>query len=209
MSYICTNNHLLCKCAYLHNPMTTKEQILSEARKVFEKFGYNKTSMSDIAQAARKSRRTLYSYFANKEEIFQAVIEVEIDALAGTLSELIEKPIPACNKLREYMHIRMNAVKKLTIYYDAIRRDLSDNLGLIEKIRRNYDKMEREMISLMLKQGVKEGAFRITDPQLVAGAIVMATKGFELPLIMGQDGYDHNQLIDPLIDMFYHGILIK
>ncbi|MDX9940774.1 MAG: TetR/AcrR family transcriptional regulator [Bacteroidales bacterium] len=189
--------------------MTTKEQILSEARKVFEKFGYNKTSMSDIAQAARKSRRTLYSYFANKEEIFQAVIEVEIDALAGTLSELIEKPIPACNKLREYMHIRMNAVKKLTIYYDAIRRDLSDNLGLIEKIRRNYDKMEREMISLMLKQGVKEGAFRITDPQLVAGAIVMATKGFELPLIMGQDGYDHNQLIDPLIDMFYHGILIK
>ena len=65
------------------------------------------------------------------------------------------------------------------------------------------------MISLMLKQGVKEGAFRITDPQLVAGAIVMASKGFELPLIMGQDGYDHNQLIDPLIDMFYHGILIK
>lgn len=189
--------------------MTTKEQILSEARRVFEKFGYNKTSMGDIAHAARKGRRTLYSYFTNKEEIFQAVIEEEIDALAETLKELIEKTIPAKDKLREYVHIRMNAVKKLTIYYEAIRRDLAGNLGMIEKIRQGYDKMEQDMIARMLKQGVEEGTFRISDPSLVAGAIVMATKGFELPMIMGQAGYDHNLLIDPMIDMFYNGILIK
>lgn len=189
--------------------MTTKEQILDEARKVFEKYGFNKTNMGDIASAARKGRRTLYSYFANKEEIFQAVIEVEIDALASILNELIEQPIPARDKLREYIHIRMNAVKKLTIYYDAIRRDLADNLGIIEKIRKRYDEMEQVMIGRMLEEGVRQGVFKIENTSLVAGAIVLATKGFELPLIMGQEGYDHNLLIDPLIDVFFNGILSR
>ena len=189
--------------------MTTREQILEEARKVFEKFGFNKTSMGDIATNARKGRRTLYSYFASKEEIFQAVIEVEIDALADTLLELIVKPMPAKEKLREYVHIRMNAVKRLTIYYDAIRRDVIGNLAMIEKIRKKYDAMEQEMIGHILKQGVQQGEFKIDDIELVSRAIVLATKGFELPIIMGQEGFDHNLLIDPLIDVFYHGISVK
>ena len=189
--------------------MTTKDLILSEARKVFEKFGFNKTSMADIALAARKGRRTIYSYFKSKEEVFKAVIEVEIDALAKTLEELIDHAMPADKKLREYMHMRMNAVKMLTIYYDAIRRDLVENLGIIEKIREKYDEKEIEMIRRILDEGVSQNVFEIKDTQLVAGAIVLASKGFELPLIMGQEGYDHSSMIEPLIDVFYKGILKK
>jgi AcrR family transcriptional regulator len=195
----------LCICA-IHYHMTTKDLILSEARKVFEKFGFNKTSMTDIALAARKGRRTIYSYFTSKEEVFKAVIEVEIDALAKTLEELIARAIPADEKLREYMHMRMNAVKRLTIYYDAIRRDLSENLAIIEMIRKKYDEKEMEMIRQILDEGVAQNIFDIKDTQMVAGAIVLASKGFELPLIMGQEGYDHSQMITPLIDVFYQGI---
>lgn len=189
--------------------MTTKDQILEEARKVFEKFGYNKTSMADIAQAAHKSRRTIYGYFLSKEEIFKSVIEVEIEALAKKLQELIDRAMAADEKLREYMHIRMNAVKMLTVYYDAIRRDLSENLFMIEKIREKYDKKESAMIKRILDEGVSQAVFDIHDTQLVADAIVLATKGFELPLIMGQDGYDQDLLIDPLINLFYRGIQKK
>jgi AcrR family transcriptional regulator len=189
--------------------MTTKELILSEARKVFGKFGFNKTSMADIALAARKGRRTIYSYFTSKEEVFKAVIEVEIDALAKTLQELIDSPLRADEKLRQYMQTRMNAVKMLTIYYDAIRRDLVENLAYIEKIRKKYDEMEMKMIRKILDEGVAQNVFEIKDTKIVAGAIVLASKGFELPLIMGQEGYDHSSMIEPLIDVFYKGILKK
>lgn len=198
----------MCNWAYSYH-MTTKDLILIEARKVFEKFGFNKTSMADIAHAARKGRRTIYSYFTSKEEVFKAVIEVEIDALAKTLQELIDSPLKADDKLRQYMQTRMNAVKMLTIYYDAIRRDLVENLAFIEKIRKKYDKMEMEMIRKILDEGVAQNVFEIKDTRIVAGAIVLASKGFELPLIMGQEGYDHSSMIEPLIDVFYKGILKK
>jgi AcrR family transcriptional regulator len=198
----------LCNWAYSYH-MTTKELILSEARKVFGKFGFNKTSMADIALAARKGRRTIYSYFTSKEEVFKAVIEVEIDALAKTLQELIDSPLRADEKLRKYMQTRMNAVKMLTIYYDAIRRDLVENLAYIEKIRKKYDEMEMKMIRKILDEGVAQNVFEIKDTKIVAGAIVLASKGFELPLIMGQEGYDHSSMIEPLIDVFYKGILKK
>jgi AcrR family transcriptional regulator len=187
--------------------MNTKDHILSEARKVFEKFGFNKTSMADIALAARKGRRTIYTYFTSKEEVFRAVIDVEVNALAVDLQEIIHSNLPPTQKLRSYMHARMNAVKELTIYYDALRQDLLGNFGMIENLRRDYDELEVSMIKNILDEGVKKDDFAIDDTHLVANAIVLATKGFELPLYMGQTGYDHEQLIDPLMNLFYKGIL--
>jgi AcrR family transcriptional regulator len=187
--------------------MNTKDQILIEARKVFERFGFNKTSMADIAAAARKGRRTVYTYFTSKEEVFRAVIDVEVKALAVRLKEIIEGDQTPKEKLRHYMHTRMNAVKELTIYYDALRQDLLGNFGMIENLRRDYDEMEVNMIQKILDEGVERNEFSIDTTHLVASAIVLATKGFELPLYMGNINYDHEQLIDPLINLFYTGIL--
>jgi len=187
--------------------MQTRDIILETARKVFERFGYSKTSMNDIARAARKGRRTLYMYFASKEEVFRAVIETEVSSLALELQELISRDIPADEKLRLYMHKRMNAVKELTLYYDAIRQDFQNNLGMIESLRKNYDEMEVGMIRAILDEGVGAGIFDIADTLMVARSIVLATKGFELPIYMGQAGYDHDVLIDPLIELFYRGIV--
>lgn len=189
--------------------MNTKEHILIEARKVFEKFGFNKTSMADIAQAARKGRRTIYTYFTSKEEVFRAVIEIEVNTLASKLQELIGGPVNAAEKLRKYLHIRMNAVKELTLYYDALRQDLMNSLGLIENLRKEYDLLEVNMIRQILDEGVRNQEFRIADTNLVAQSIVLASKGFELPIFMGQEGYDPDPMIDPLVDLLYHGIMNK
>lgn len=104
------------------------------------------------------------------------------------------------------MHIRMNAVKDLTVYYDALREDVVNNLGLMENIRKEYDRMEVEMIKKILDEGNTKGVFEIADTGLVAEAIVLATKGFELPIFMGRSDYDHNRLINPLIELLYQGI---
>lgn len=187
--------------------MTTKDEILKEARKVFEKFGFNKTSMADIAVAARKGRRTIYTYFTSKEEVFRAVIEVEVSAVAEKLKQIIEGDLPPDEKLRSYLHARMNAVKELTIYYDALRQDLQNNLGMIENLRKEYDELEVGLIKRILDEGVEQHVFDIENTPLVANAFVLATKGFELPIFMGKVGYDYEQMIDPLINLFYKGIL--
>ncbi len=189
--------------------MTTKELIIKGARNVFEKFGFHKASMEDIALAARKGRRTIYSHFQNKEEVFKAVLDKEVSALASKLQAITRQAIPPDQKLKVYMHTRMNAIKEMTIYYDALRQDLVNNMGIVESLRKSYDKQDAGLIRYILDEGNNQGVFAIEDTALVSKAIVLATKGFELPIFLNEQDYDHKQLIDPLINLLYEGIKKK
>src|SRR5881394_1049830 len=52
-------------------------QIIEGARRVFLAQGFDAASMGEIARAAGVSKGTLYVYFANKEELFEAIVEQE------------------------------------------------------------------------------------------------------------------------------------
>jgi len=54
-----------------------RRQIVQGARKVFLAQGFDAASMSDIARAAGVSKGTLYVYFANKEQLFSAIVHEE------------------------------------------------------------------------------------------------------------------------------------
>ena len=50
------------------------ERVVSAAQQIFIKYGYRRTTMGDLAKAGELSRPALYLLYANKEEIFRAVI---------------------------------------------------------------------------------------------------------------------------------------
>ncbi|MDE6467203.1 MAG: TetR/AcrR family transcriptional regulator, partial [Duncaniella sp.] len=53
----------------------TRERLLDVARQLFVSNGVERTTMNDIATASDKGRRTIYTYFKNKKEIYDAVVE--------------------------------------------------------------------------------------------------------------------------------------
>ncbi len=65
-----------------------RRQIIDGARTVFLTQGFDAASMNDIARAAGVSKGTLYVYFANKEELFEAIVEEECDAQAEGIFDL-------------------------------------------------------------------------------------------------------------------------
>src|SRR5215470_3128288 len=54
-----------------------RRQILDGARTVFRILGFDAASMGEIAKAAGVSKGTLYVYFKDKDELFQAIVEKE------------------------------------------------------------------------------------------------------------------------------------
>ena len=77
------------------NPDTTfdeesakRRQIIDGARAVFLASGFDAASMNDIARAAGVSKGTLYVYFTNKEQLFEAIVEQECEAQAEAIFEL-------------------------------------------------------------------------------------------------------------------------
>jgi AcrR family transcriptional regulator len=65
-----------------------RRQIIEGARGVFLAQGFDAASMNDIARAAGVSKGTLYVYFANKEELFEAIVEEECDGQAEAIFDL-------------------------------------------------------------------------------------------------------------------------
>ncbi len=54
-----------------------RRQIVKGARSMFLQHGFDAASMSDIARAAGVSKGTLYVYFENKEQLFEAIVHEE------------------------------------------------------------------------------------------------------------------------------------
>ena len=66
----------------------TRELLIKVARKLFSKEGIGNITMNDIAKAANKSRRTVYTYFQSKEELLEASIEMEVMKISNAMTKV-------------------------------------------------------------------------------------------------------------------------
>ena len=73
----------------------TRQKLVEVARQLFAQNGFDATTMNDIAVTSKRGRRTLYTYFKNKEEIYDAVIEEELDRLSERIEEVAQMDRPS------------------------------------------------------------------------------------------------------------------
>ena len=79
----------------------TKQLLVDVARQLFAKNGLENTTMNDIAEASGKGRRTLYTYFKSKDEVYSAVINGELMRISSTFLAVARKQLPPLEKLVE------------------------------------------------------------------------------------------------------------
>lgn len=184
-----------------------RNQIVKVSSEVFSKYGFKKTTMEEIARALRKGKSSIYYYFNSKEEIFEAVIEMEYQVLKNELSRAIKSTDNPEQRLRRYVLARMRAFEKLSNYYNAIfNRDL-DHFDFIEKQRQKYDLGEIALLRYMLWLGVKSGHFNLTNTGLTALAVQTALKGLERPLFWEKQKGGLEGRLDAMVDLLFHGVV--
>lgn len=71
----------------------TKKQLIDVARELFASNGKKNLTMNDIAEASHKGRRTLYTYFKSKDEVYKAVIDNEINLIIDRLILVSKKTL--------------------------------------------------------------------------------------------------------------------
>ena len=124
--------------------MTTRleirDQIVETASRIFSKYGFRKTTMDEIARVMGKGKSSIYYYFKNKEEIYEAVIDHETEILRRELIKAISQASTPQEKLRRFVEVRMRIFNKLSNVYDAIRTEVVAHLASIEKFRQKYDR---------------------------------------------------------------------
>lgn len=92
--------------------LKTKYKFINAAKTLFVRKGYDDTTMIDIAEEAGLSRRTLYSYFESKVEVFQAVVNSEVEKILTQLSDIAKQNMPVQQKIVEFIFGYFRLVKE-------------------------------------------------------------------------------------------------
>ena len=187
----------------------SKQQIIEAAGVIFERYGFKKTTMDDIAYAAGKGKSSLYYYFKNKEQVFEAVVAHEAEHLVNEINTSISSSKTAIEKLRSYVTIRMKRFVQRGNLATALNDNFLATFSFIEKIRNNYRDFEIDMISEIIKEGIDNKEFKPVDSIFVAEAILTCMIGFEVPLLTQSNEIEESvEKINSVIDMFFYGICI-
>jgi len=195
----------------LEVPKTSKTRALlvNVARDLFAQKGKQHVTMNDIATTSGKSRRTLYTYFNNKNEIYLAVIENELDILIECLQEVMERNISPVKKLEAYFFTRFKVIKEAVTRNGSLKADFFRNIYEVEKARRPIDVKEIRMIKQILSAGIADGSFRIESPQWTAMLMLYAMKGIEAPYLNINIGNNIRDRRVQIMDFLMNGMMKK
>ena len=166
----------------------TRAKLVDVARQLFARKGLDDTTMNDIAVASEKVRRTLYTYFKNKEELYYAVIEAEMERLTDAINKVAEKELRPVDKVVEIIYTHLQLIKEAVLRNGNLRAEFFRNIWLVEKVRRNFDQTEVLLLSKTLQDGVDSGILKVDNIPLAVDIIHYCTKGLEVPYIHGRLG---------------------
>lgn len=173
----------------------TRAKLVDAARQLFAKNGVDNTTMNDIALASGKGRRTLYTYFKSKEDIYMAVVEAELDMLSEAMEKVVDKPIRPDAKIVEMINTHLDAIKTVVYRNGTLRAGFFRNIWRVEAVRKNFDSKEIELLKRVLDEGMEMDIFDIQDTQFVAEIVHYAIRGIEVPYIRGHIGRDVDENI--------------
>lgn len=166
----------------------TRNKLVDVARQLFARKGLDDTTMNDIAVASEKGRRTLYTYFKNKEEIYYAVIEAEMERLTQTLNRVAKLDLPPVEKVVEIIYTHLRLIKEAVLRNGNLRAEFFRNIWLVEKVRRNFDQTEVALLTSILTEGMRDGQIEVDNIPLAVDIVHYCTKGLEVPYIHGRLG---------------------
>jgi AcrR family transcriptional regulator len=120
--------------------------IVDVAAALFATAGLRRTTMETIAAAAGRGRRTVYMYFSNKAEIYEAVVESEIRMITLPLSELAGADDALGLILSHYGEKRARGLSRLLERNPLLIKDFAQGHSRVEKLRDKLLRSEMQIV---------------------------------------------------------------
>lgn len=152
-----------------------REQILKSAIRLFNKKGFDGTSMRDIARACRMTSANIYNYIGSKEDIIRLILDAGheqsyrfIGEAERGLSELDPAGALTNAVALFFRHIDKNR-QGVTFLYRGIASFREDIRSLILKVEAE----ETAVFEKIVSSGISAGAFSAGDAGLLADNIIL------------------------------------
>jgi AcrR family transcriptional regulator len=189
--------------------LTRRKEILLAAEKLFAAKGFFPTTMSEIAQEAQFGTGTLYKYFKSKEDLYFTLIDEKTSEINGPVKAELSKKMSAMERIEKILRIQFEFIERnrdfFRIYVSERSRfewTVKDDLG-----KGIHEKMVAyiHLLAQVMKQGIKDGAFKPKDPIDLAHALVGIVNSFVFEWLIAPRPYPLLSKVDTVLDIFLTG----
>jgi AcrR family transcriptional regulator len=135
-----------------------QEQVIRAAQQLYQQYGLHKVTMEDVAKAVGKGKSSLYYYYKSKEEIFDAVIDVEIREILAEISRAVGKVDTLEEKIHAFCLSKLKISKKRRSTFNVMDMSMNaDEMTSYTKARHAVHIRFRERETAFFKQLLMEG----------------------------------------------------
>jgi AcrR family transcriptional regulator len=190
----------------MENPSRQRRAILEATLRVFNQKGL-KFTMDDIARAQGISKKTIYTVFRDKEEMFLALVDYIFDAVKEAEQAILQNDaLDTKTKLREVLRVIPERYREV---------DFRQLYSLKEKYPTIYRQVELRLETgwedtiALLERGMAEGVLRPVPIPLVKLMLEAVLEQFFQRDILVQNGLTYQQALDEVVDVLLFGIESK
>jgi TetR/AcrR family transcriptional regulator len=143
--------------------LTSEEKILTAARQVFHKRGFEGARMQEIADTAGTNKALVHYYFRNKENLFAAVFSEAIATMIGTVSSIFMGPGQLEEKLERFYDFHISFLQQNSYLPWFIINGLHERPEQIKKMMSRTD-FHPERILEQVMANLKNEGYEVEDP---------------------------------------------
>lgn len=182
-----------------------KEKIIVAAIQLFNRYGFRKTTLEDIAREAGVGKATLYHYVEGKDELFTEMVERLFQRFKGRLETVLAMDCSSRQKLVRYADAWLAHHREMQ---EASPLSVDERIEQFPNMHRHikrFHQMEHKVMCTVLHEGIHQGEFRPVEVERVATLLVAAFKGMVAEL-WRQPG-EYPPVVEGFLDVLFNGLL--
>lgn len=183
-----------------------RNDITSAASRLFEKYGYEKTSVDEIALSVHKAKASIYYHFDSKLDIFKSVLRQEMHDVIRCMTEVIEMYPDPKSQMTAYMKARIDAIRRAKVFFSYIMSPYAEGTGevkdAVEEARRILDEWEYGYFVQACNNGRETGILsKAVQPEAFGNTMLVILKGLEIQFKNYEDQEALRSTYDAIIDI--------
>lgn len=173
--------------------LKTREKLIEVARQLFTNKGIENTTMNDIANASDKGRRTIYTYFKSKREIYNAVVEQENDQMVSQIIEISTLEITPTEKLERFLMLKFEKLNFAMTRQYSFRTLFNRDIKRVDRIRKLAFSKEMEVLKTILDEGVEKFEFESMQAKRLISLMPLILQGIDFSCLRegAPESYSH------------------
>ena len=135
-----------------------KKAILQAALDLFNQYGFDRVTVTEIAEKAHVSKVSIYNFFESKDNLRRIIVKNILDESLNETKALVEKECNFIDKMREYLENRIIYGNRynMEFFFDAVESD-----PVLRQYLDDFSIENKRLITCLIKEGKKIGYFSV------------------------------------------------